>query len=101
MCGTYVYSQEKETVYDRFDVVNRLDDLQNSWRIKPGQMNPVITSHGPNQISRMLWGLIPRQTKYKTEFAKYSTINVTKEKLTTSPFCKRPFQEYRCFIPAD
>jgi putative SOS response-associated peptidase YedK len=64
-------------------------------------MNPVITSHSPNQISLMLWGLIPRQSKSKNQFAKYSTINATKDKLTKSPFYAKPFQEYRCLIPAD
>src|SRR5215218_4888563 len=103
MCGTYGYSKAKETVYDRFDVVNQLELglLRNSWRIKPGQKNPVITSHSPNQISLMLWGLIPRQSKFKSQFAKYSTINATKDKLTSSPFYKKPFQEHRCLIPAD
>src|SRR5215213_1516217 len=100
-CGTYGYSQEKETVYDRFEVVNRLNDLNNSWRIKPGQMNPVITSHSPNKISRMLWGLIPRAAKFKTQFAKYSTINAKKERIAFSPFFSKPFREYRCLIPAD
>lgn len=101
MCGTYGYSQEKESVYDRFEVVNRLSELKDSWKIKPGQMNPVITSHSPNQISLMLWGLIPRHSKYKNQFAKYSTINATKDKLLTSPFYKAPFREYRCLIPGD
>src|SRR4051812_7256145 len=101
MCGTYGYSKEKETVYDRFEVVNKLDDLRNSWRIKPGQKNPVITSHSPNQISRMLWGLIPRHAKLKTQFSKYSTINAKKEGLTKSPFYTNPFKKSRCLIPAD
>src|SRR5215213_9909842 len=102
MCGTYGFGVDDDLkqLYERFEVVNRLDDYKASWAIKPGQMNPVIASHSPNKISRMLWGLIPRQSKYKNEFAKYSTINAKKENLTRSPFFRKPFLEYRCLLPA-
>src|SRR3954463_14212883 len=99
MCGTYGYSQGKETVYDRFEVVNKLDDLRNSWRIKPGQKNPVITSHSPNQISRMLWGFIPRHAKFKTQFSKYSTINAKKRDLLSHPFIANRFENTAVSFP--
>ena len=60
MCGAYGFSvKDAKEVYDRFEVVNRLDDFRPRFNVRPGQMNPVITSHSPNQISRMFWGLIP------------------------------------------
>ena len=58
MCGAYGFSvKDAKEVYDRFEVVNTLEDLKARWNVRPGQMNPVITSHSPNQISRMFWGL--------------------------------------------
>jgi putative SOS response-associated peptidase YedK len=42
--------------------------LQPRWNIAPGQQNPVITKHSPNQISRMVWGLIPLKSRtYQTQ----------------------------------
>ena len=57
MCGTYSFTvREAKNVYDRFEVVNALPYLTPRWNVRPGQMNPVITSHSPKQISRMFWG---------------------------------------------
>ena len=60
MCGAYGFSvKDAKEVYERFGVVNQLEDLKARWNVRPGQMNPVITSSSPNRISRMFWGLIP------------------------------------------
>jgi putative SOS response-associated peptidase YedK len=61
-------------------------------------MNPVITSHSPNRISRMFWGLIPHWAKDKS-FA-YKTINARAETVTTLPTYKEPFRHKRCIVPA-
>ena len=60
MCGRYGFSvKNAKDVYERFDTYNELSDFKPRWNIAPGQLNPVITKHSPNQISRMVWGLIP------------------------------------------
>jgi putative SOS response-associated peptidase YedK len=60
MCGAYGFSvKDAKEVYDRFEVVNTLEDHKPRWNVRPGQMNPVITSHSPNRISRMFWGVNP------------------------------------------
>jgi putative SOS response-associated peptidase YedK len=57
MCGAYGFSiQDAKDVYAGFDVVNQLDDLQARYNLRPGQLNPVITRHSPNRMSRMFWG---------------------------------------------
>ena len=61
-------------------------------------MNPVITSHSPNQISRMFWGLIPHWAKDKS-FA-YKTINARAETVATLATYKEPFRHKRCIVPA-
>jgi len=73
MCGAYGFSiQDAKEVYARFEVVNQLEDLHARFNLRPGQLNPVITSHSPNHISRMFWGLIPHWAK--DEKSKYRTI---------------------------
>jgi putative SOS response-associated peptidase YedK len=99
MCGAYGFSiKDAKEVYDRFEVVNTLEDLKPRWNVRPGQMNPVITSHSPNQISRMFWGLIPHWAKDKS-FA-YKTINARAETVATLPTYKEPFRHKRCIVPA-
>ena len=84
MCGAYGFSiHDAKEVYDRFDVVNQLDDLHAALNLRPGQLNPVITSHSPNRISRMFWGLIPHWAK--DEKRKFSTINAKAETAAELP----------------
>jgi putative SOS response-associated peptidase YedK len=99
MCGAYGFSvKDAQEVYDRFEVVNKLEDLKARWNVRPGQMNPVITSHSPNRISRMFWGLIPHWAKDKS-FA-YKTINARAETVAELATYKQPFRHKRCIVPA-
>jgi putative SOS response-associated peptidase YedK len=99
MCGAYGFSvKDAREVYDRFEVVNTLEDFKPRWNVRPGQMNPVITSHSPNRISRMFWGLIPHWAKDKS-FA-YKTINARAETVATLATYKEPFRHKRCIVPA-
>src|SRR5215468_4203139 len=99
MCGAYGFSvKDAKEVYDRFEVVNKLEEFKPRWNLRPGQMNPVITSHSPNQISRMFWGLIPHWAK-EVNF-KYSTINARVETITEKASYRVPFQRKRCIVPA-
>ena len=42
MCGAYGFTiKDAKEVYDRFEVVNALEDLKPRWNVRPGQMNPV------------------------------------------------------------
>ena len=91
MCGAYGFSvNNAKDVYDSFEVVNRLEDFKARCNVRPGQMNPVITSHSPNRISRMFWGLIPHLAK--DESFKYKTINARAE--TVGEFCQRLASPY-------
>ena len=99
MCGRYGFSvKDAKEVYERFDIVNTLDDFTPRWNIAPGQMNPVITVHSPKRISRMFWGLIPFWAKEQN--IKFSTINARDDKVATSPVYRKPFRTQRCLIPA-
>jgi putative SOS response-associated peptidase YedK len=99
MCGAYGFSvKDAKEVYERFEVVNQLEDLKARWNVRPGQMNPVITSHSPNRISRMFWGLIPFWSK--DDKNKFSTINARAETVATAPAYRQPFRQKRCIVPA-
>ena len=100
MCGAYGFSiKDAKNVYDRFEVVNTLPDLQPRWNVRPGQLNPVITHHSPNQISRMFWGLIPSWAKDDSH--KYKTINARAETVATLPTYRASFRHKRCLVPAN
>lgn len=99
MCGRYGFSvKDAKQVYKRFDVVNELPDLRSRFNLAPGQMNPVITSHSPNQIQYMFWGLIPHFAH--DENYKYTTINAKAETVDKLPSFKESLRYKRCLIPA-
>ena len=99
MCGRYGFSvKNAKDVYERFDTANELPDLQPRWNIAPGQHNPVITKHSPNQISRMVWGLIPFWAK-DTKF-QFNTINARAEGIESKATYRKPLKTQRCLIPA-
>jgi putative SOS response-associated peptidase YedK len=99
MCGAYGFSvKDAKEVYARFEVVNQLEDLKPRWNVRPGQMNPVITSASPNRISRMFWGLIPFWAK--DDKNKFSTINARAETVAGAPAYRQPFRQKRCIVPA-
>ena len=91
MCGAYGFSiHDAKEVYDRFAVVNRLDDLHARYNLRPGQLNPAITIHSPNRMSRMFWGLIPHWAK--DEKRKFSTINAKAETAAELPTYRDSFR---------
>jgi putative SOS response-associated peptidase YedK len=45
MCGAYGFSvKDAQEVYNRFDIENTLEDFRPRFNVRPGQMNPVVTS---------------------------------------------------------
>jgi putative SOS response-associated peptidase YedK len=99
MCCRYGFSGKNATdIYERFDTSNELSGYQPRWNIAPGQQNPVITKHSPNQISRMVWGLIPFWAK--DDKFKFQTINARVEGIKNKPVYRKPFRTQRCLVPA-
>jgi putative SOS response-associated peptidase YedK len=99
MCGRYGFSvKNAKDVSERFDTVNELADLQPRWNIAPGQQNPVIIRHSPNQITRMVWGLIPSWAKDKK--FQFNTINARVEGIESKATYRKPLRTQRCLVPA-
>jgi len=99
MCGRYGFSaKDAAAVYQRFAIANELADYTPRYNITPGQMNPTIVKHSPNQIVRMFWGLIPffaKDDKYK-----FNTINARAETVKDLATYRKPFRQQRCIVPA-
>jgi putative SOS response-associated peptidase YedK len=99
MCGAYGFSvKDAKEVYNRFDIANTLENFKPRWNVRPGQMNPVVISHSPNQITRMFWGLIPHFAP--DENYKYKTINAKAETVANLPSFRQPLRHKRCLVPA-
>lgn len=100
MCGAYGFSvKNAKEVYDRFDIENTLESFRPRFNLRPGQMNPVVTSTGDqNEISYMFWGLLPHWAR--DERYKYKTINAKVETVAELPSYREPFRNKRCLIPA-
>jgi putative SOS response-associated peptidase YedK len=99
MCGAYGFSvKDAQEVYVRFNIENTLEDFRPRFNIRPGQMNPVVTSHSPNRISRMFWGLIPHFAQDKNY--KYKTINAKAETVAKLPTFRGSLRHKRCIVPA-
>jgi putative SOS response-associated peptidase YedK len=99
MCGAYGFSiKNAKEVYNRFAIQNTLFDLNPRYNIRPGQMNPVVTSQSPNIISRMFWGLIPHFAQDKNY--KYKTINAKAETIAQLPTFREPLRHKRRIVPA-
>jgi putative SOS response-associated peptidase YedK len=99
MCGRYGFSvRDAKEVYERFGTYNELSDLTARYNVAPGQMNPVITSHSPNEISRMFWGLIPHWAK--DDSSRYKTINARAETVAQLATFRGPLRHSRCLVPA-
>jgi putative SOS response-associated peptidase YedK len=99
MCGRYGFSvKHAKKVYERFEVVNTLAEYHPRYNIAPGQLNPVVLKHSPNNIERMFWGLIPFFAK--DDSFKYKTINARAEGIESKPTYKKPFRTQRCLVPA-
>src|SRR5687768_15388527 len=99
MCGRYGFSvRDAKEVHERFDTYNELADLTARYNVAPGQMNLVITSHSPNEISRMFWGLIPHWAR--DDSFKYKAINARAETVAQLPAYRESFRHKRCIVPA-
>ncbi len=99
MCGRYGFSvDDAQKVYDRFEIETANFELKPRYNIAPGQVNPVIISHSPNELTGMFWGLIPSWAKDINY--KYKTINARAESIDEKPTFKKPLQFQRCLVPA-
>ena len=97
MCGRFTF-QPSEAMYERFQIVNRLDGLVARYNIAPGQMVPVVIAQSPHHIRLMRWGLIPHWAK--DDKIGYKMINARVETLAQKPAFRSLLAANRCLVPA-
>lgn len=106
MCGRYGRRADKQRIAEWFRThnTNVFDDheLAPTYNAAPQSFQPVIRlspDTGEREIAIMKWGLVPYWSK--TMKLKYSTINASADKLTSSAVWREPFRRRRCLVPAD
>jgi putative SOS response-associated peptidase YedK len=97
MCGRYVVGQT-DKLKQEYDAYNNPLNLQPSFNIAPGSVNPVIAIKSPKSIYLMKWGLIPFWAKDSK--IGYSMINARCEGIEAKPSYRKPIRSQRCLIPA-
>ena len=97
MCGRFTLDPAT-TFYERFEIINRVEDLVPRYNIAPGQDVPVVIRNSPNRLICMRWGLIPHWAK--DERIGYKMINARAETLTERPAYRGLLGSKRCIVPA-
>jgi putative SOS response-associated peptidase YedK len=97
MCGRLTLEPTAE-FSARFDLVNRLPDLQPRYNIAPGQLVPVMIDREGRRLTLMRWGLIPHWAKDAKTADKM--INARLETLTQRPAYRQLLAANRCLVPA-
>ena len=99
MCGRYGLAiANPADLQPRFQVEGLPEPVEPRFNAAPGQALPVVTRNSPNQLRRMLWGLIPFWAKDDPN--KYKMINARAEGIETKASFKRPLRSQRCLVPA-
>jgi putative SOS response-associated peptidase YedK len=95
MCATYGYSgfEKNENLgYQRFNVVNRLEPIENSYFTYPDQTAPIVISHSPNKVFLARWG-------FPVPWSSRPLINAKAETVDTLNSFAESFRFRRCLIP--
>ncbi len=96
MCGRYTLTETKE-IYERFGVKDRLEKLEPSYNVAPGQFMPILVNEdGKHRMKLAKWGIIPFWAKDKPGMM---LINAKTESITR-PTWSRQFKSRRCLVPA-
>jgi putative SOS response-associated peptidase YedK len=97
MCGRYGFVPP-HNFYERFEVENTDEDLQDNYNVAPGEIMPVITTKSPRRVYKMKWGLVPFWAKDPR--IGYKMINARAEDINHKPSFRTPLKSKRCLVPA-
>ncbi len=101
MCGRYTLDKDKPVLEGWFDaVMEDFEDYRSNYNVAPTHTMPVVGENrdGQRTIRPFRWGLLPFWAK--DEKVSYSMINARAESLATKKSFQKPFQQYRCLVPA-
>ena len=107
MCNLYSNTMAKDAMRQLFQVEAAADDLGNAEplpAIFPKGMSPIVglDSEGNRRLQKAHWGFVMPQVSKKTgdQIQPKAVNNARDDKLRTSRFWKKSFEERRCLIPA-
>jgi putative SOS response-associated peptidase YedK len=99
MCGRFVLAADASTLQQEFNL-KQMPDIQARYNIAPSQPVPVITSHQPETLTHVTWGLVPSWVDDPNN-STYKMINARSETAADKPAYRGPFRNRRCLIPAN
>src|SRR3989344_2164780 len=97
MCGRYSLERINE-LEGKYKPYNKLPNVDASYNISPGTINPVLARKSPLGIYLMKWGLVPFWAKDPK--IGYKMINARAEEIESKPSFQKPIRTQRCLIPA-
>lgn len=101
MCGRYTLLENKRHLEEYFDaVMEDFEEFGPNYNVAPTHNMPVVGANekGKRTIRPFRWGLLPFWAKEKK--VSYSMINARSESIDSKKSYKRPFERYRCLVPA-
>jgi putative SOS response-associated peptidase YedK len=103
MCGRFTSTVAPADLAAYFEVDElATDDLGPRWNVAPTDSVYAVAesaSSGRRRLGTFRWGLVPFFAKDASGGARM--INARAETLLDKPAFRRPFERYRCLIPAD
>jgi putative SOS response-associated peptidase YedK len=103
VCGRYTSTVPPADLARYFDVDEVVaDDLGPRWNVAPTDEVYAVAesaSSGGRRLGTFRWGLVPFFAKDSRAGARM--INARAETLLEKPTFRRPFERYRCIVPAD
>jgi len=76
--------------------MDKAPEIDVSYNITPGLINPVITRNSPNRLEFMKWGLVPFWVKDPK--IGYKMINARAEDIEKKPSFRKPIRSQRCLV---
>ena len=95
MCGRYTLAHVVG-FKKRFGLMDKAPEIDVSYNITPGLINPVITRNSPNRLEFMKWGLVPFLVKDPK--IGYKMINARAEDIEKKPSFRKPIRSQRCLV---
>ena len=102
MCGRYTSTTSAADLAAYFDVDEVVaEELGPRYNVAPTDEVYAVarSSKGPTRLGTFRWGLVPSWAEDVRVGARM--INARAESLVDKPAFRRPFERYRCIVPAD
>jgi len=100
MCGRYQFAfSDRNRFNSRYEIEGEYpySEIRTRYNVAPGQDMPVVTSHNPNTVEIMKWGLIPEWEKSDKP---KGFINLRDDTVIHKKWAWKYLRFQRCLVPA-